>query len=128
MNDNSRLVYSTETGSHCNQCGKPTAECTCRKKKKSSAKPSVKQLAANFERDGIVRIQREVKGRKGKCVSAIHGLPTNADFKQIAKQLKATCGTGGSVKDGIIIMQGDHREKLKVELEKQGFRVKLAGG
>lgn len=79
--------------------------------------------------DGIVRISRETKGRKGSGVCLISGLPLDGDgFKMLAKQLKQLCGTGGSIKNGMIEIQGDHREVLKAELVKQGYRVKLAGG
>ena len=119
--DNSRLVYSTETGKICASCQKPVAECTC-KKTKSRSQPDIKI-------DGIIRIQREVKGRKGKTVTTVSGFQIAADeLKNLATQIKRRCGTGGSVKDGVIIIQGDHRETLLFELKKQGFKVKLAGG
>jgi translation initiation factor 1 len=120
MND-SRLVYSTETGPICPKCSRPQTKCICKKAKLKSAlrEPS----------DGVIRIQRETKGRKGKGVTAVYGIQeTNADLKKIASALKNQCGTGGSVKDGVIIIQGDHRETLKAELTKQGYKVKLAGG
>jgi translation initiation factor 1 len=120
MND-SHLVYSTETGPICPKCNRPRSKCVCKK-----AKP---KLAHRDPGDGIIRIQRETKGRKGKGVTAVYGLQgTEADLKKIASTLKNRCGTGGSVKDGVIIIQGDHRETLKAELTKQGYRVKLAGG
>ena len=79
--------------------------------------------------DGVVRIRRETKGRKGKGVTTLTGLAlTETNLKLLAKQLKQKCSTGGTVKDGIIEIQGDHREILRVELEKRGHRVKLAGG
>ena len=119
--DNSRLVYSTESGKTCPSCQKPVSECTC-KKKKSRSQPDIKI-------DGIIRIQREVKGRKGKTVTTVSGFQVNADeLKNLATQLKRRCGTGGSVKDGVIIIQGDHKETLLSELKKQGYKVKLAGG
>lgn len=119
---NSRLVYSTESGRICPSCGHPTTKCTCKKKK------IVKKLS-KYTDDGIVRIRREVKGRKGKTVTAIFGVPLNdKQLKQFAKILKQKCGTGGSVKDGVVIIQGDHREMLLNEIEKQGYIVKLAGG
>jgi translation initiation factor 1 len=117
----SRLVYSTETGPICPKCSRPQSKCICKKAKPKSAhrEPS----------DGIIRIQRETKGRKGKGVTAVYGFQeTDADLKKIASTLKNRCGTGGSVKDGVIIIQGDHRETLKDELTKQGYKVKLAGG
>jgi translation initiation factor 1 len=126
MNNNSRLVYSTESGKMCPECGKPAAGCACRKRKKQKQPVS---KPAHFKNDGVVRIQREVKGRGGKCVSIICGLELDdARLKQTAKILKNICGTGGSVKNGAIIIQGDHRKKLSTELQKQGFTVKLAGG
>jgi translation initiation factor 1 len=119
--DNSRLVYSTETGSICKSCQKPVSECTCNKKK---SRPQT-----NIKYDGIVRIQREVKGRKGKTVTTVSGFQLDDDeLKLLAAQLKRKCGTGGSVKDGIIIIQGDHRDALLSELKKQGYTAKLAGG
>jgi len=119
--DNSRLVYSTETGRTCTACQKPVSECTC-KKKKSRPPTDVKT-------DGIIRVQREVKGRKGKTVSTVSGFDLDDDeLKGLATQLKRKCGTGGSVKDGIIIIQGDHRKALLAELKKQGYTAVLAGG
>ena len=79
--------------------------------------------------DGIIRIRREVKSRKGKTVTVILGVPlADRDLKQFAKILKRKCGSGGSVKDGVIIIQGDHRETLLNEIKQQGYTVKLAGG
>jgi translation initiation factor 1 len=119
--DNSRLVYSTETGKICPSCRKPVSQCSCKKK---NLKPQI-----NIKYDGIIRIQREVKGRKGKTVTTISGFQIKTDeLKNLASQLKRRCGTGGSVKDGIIIIQGDHREVLLSELKKQGYTAKLAGG
>ena len=117
----SLLFYSTESGRICPECQKPVPECTCEKKK---IKSQLKE-----RQDGIIRIRREVKGRKGKTVTVIFGFqPGQIDLKALAKQLKQMFGTGGSVKDGGIIIQGDHREKLMKLLEEQGFTVKLAGG
>jgi translation initiation factor 1 len=118
MND-SRLVYSTETG----RIGK----------KRSKSKPSVgkgqKSNHATAPRDGIIRIRREVKGRKGKQVTVVAGLPNTDDsLKQTAAHLKRVCGSGGSIKDGCVFIQGDHRDKVQSELRKQGYSVKIAGG
>jgi translation initiation factor 1 len=119
--DNSRLVYSTKTGKICPSCQNPVPQCSCKKKKSKSQ--------SNIKYDGIIRIQREVKGRKGKTVTTISGFQINADeLKNLVSQLKRRCGTGGSVKDGIIIIQGDHRDVLLSELKKQGYTAKLAGG
>ena len=120
--DDSRLVYSTESGRICPSCGQPTTKCTCKKKK------TVKKQS-NFPNDGIVRIRREVKGRKGKTVTTVVGVPLNdKKLQQFAKTLKRLCGTGGTVKDGVIIIQGDHRDTLLKEIKQQGYTVKLAGG
>ena len=118
IKENSRLVYSTESGRACPECGKPASACGCRKKK-TKAGPD----------DGIVRIRRETKGRGGKTVTSVSGVPLDAPaLKNLAKALKSRCGTGGSVKDGVIEIQGDHRETLVQEMKKQGYTVKLAGG
>ena len=122
--ENSRLVYSTESGRACPECGKPVSTCRCRKKKtKAAPKPSA------GPDDGIVRIRRETKGRGGKTVTSVSGVPLDGPaLKNLAKALKSRCGTGGSVKDGVIVIQGDHRETLVQEMKKQGYTVKLAGG
>jgi translation initiation factor 1 len=119
--NNSRLVYSTETGRICPLCNKPISKCICKNKKSKSH--------IDNKIDGTIRIKREVKGRKGKTVTTIAGLAHNENkLKELAKQLKSRCGAGGAVKNGIIIIQGDHREKLQSELEKEGYKTKLAGG
>jgi len=119
--DNSQLVYSTETGKICPLCQKPVLECTCKKKKSRSQ--------TNIKYDGIIRIQRETKGRKGKTVTTVSGFQLADDeLKNLATQLKRRCGTGGSVKDGTIIIQGDHRDTLITELKNRGFKAKIAGG
>jgi len=118
--NNTRLVYSTESGKICPECQKPVADCAC-KKKKSRSQPNIKI-------DGIIRVQREVKGRKGKTVTTVSGFQMNADeLKNLATQLKRRCETGGSVKDGVIIIQGDHRDTLIAELKTRGFKAKKDG-
>ena len=122
---NSRLVYSTDAGRVCPKCGSPTAKCKCKKEKTTNTT----QQFSNYLDDCIVRIRRETKGRKGKTVTAIFGLPLDDnDLKQFAKALKQRCGTGGSVKDGVIVIQGDHRETLFEEIKRKGYIVKIAGG
>lgn len=114
---NSKPVYSTLKGKLCPNCGKPVAECICKTKNSKSG------------RDEVVRLRREVKGRRGKTVTTIHGIPHNPDvLLNLAAELKKRCGTGGSVKSGVLIIQGDHRQTLKKVLEKKGYTVKLAGG
>ena len=118
---NTRLVYSTESGKICPSCQKSASACSCKKKKPGSQ--------TTIKIDGIIRVQREVKGRKGKTVTTVSGFQISADeLKNLATQLKRRCGTGGSVKDGIIIIQGDHRDTLLSELRKRNYTVKLAGG
>jgi translation initiation factor 1 len=79
--------------------------------------------------DGVVRVGREKQGRGGKIVTAIHGVELAADaLKALAGELKRLCGTGGTVKDGIVEIQGDHRDKVVAALEQRGYTVKRAGG
>jgi translation initiation factor 1 len=114
---NDGLVYSTEFGRMCPQCRQPAAACRCRRARQ--AVPG----------DGVVRVGRETKGRKGKGVTTISGVPLDpAALKKLARQLKQACGTGGTVKNGTIEIQGDHRERLLDELNKFGWIVKRAGG
>ena len=123
MND-SRLVYSTETGRICTECGKPVSACSCKKKKSIKAKQPT-----GYPNDGTIRIQREVKGRKGKIVTAVFGVTLeNEELQKFAKTLKRRCGAGGSVKDGVIVIQGDHRQTLLDEIKKHGYTAKLSGG
>ena len=118
--DNSRLVYSTESGKICLRCQKPNLKCTCKKKSSSQA---------NIKIDDTIRVRREVKGRKGKTVTTVSGFQLADDeLKNLAAQLKRRCGTGGSVKEGVIIIQGDHRDTLITELKNRGFKAKIAGG
>ncbi len=116
-NKNAGLVYSTEFGKACPKCGKPSSSCSCGKGK------------LHIPSDGIVRIARQTKGRKGAGVSLVTGVPLDGnDLKTLAKKLKQKCGTGGTIKSGVIEIQGDHREILKQELTKLGYVVKLSGG
>jgi translation initiation factor 1 len=113
----SRLVYSTDFGRMCPRCGRPVANCVC--KKPSTQTPG----------DGIVRVRRETKGRNGKTVTTITGLPLGEDeLREFASRLKRQCGTGGSVKDGVIVIQGDHCDTLVALIQKHGYTVKRAGG
>jgi translation initiation factor 1 len=114
---NSRPVYSTEAGRLCPKCGRSISGCEC---KNSS------QITSG---DEIIWISRETKGRKGKGVTLISGFQgTKAELKALGKRLKQLCGTGGTVKDGRIEIQGDLRHKIYQELEDTGYKVKLAGG
>ena len=103
----------------CPGCLRPVAECVCKTKHPALADSG----------DGVVRLHRETKGRKGSGVTLVRGLRVDeAELKAIAKSLKAACGVGGSIKDGVIEIQGEQREKIKPLLEKRGFVVKIAGG
>ena len=111
------LVYSTEAGRMCPACRRPMAACVCQR---MSAAPAG---------DGIVRVSRETKGRAGKGVTLVKGLALDAAaLAQLGKQLKAACGSGGTVKDGVIEVQGDHCERVIGLLKAQGHTVKRAGG
>ena len=114
----SRLVYSSEAGRICPECARPVASCSCRR-----------SAPASPAGDGIVRVGRQTKGRKGKGVTLITGLPLDAAaLKELAQQLKKKCGSGGTIKDGTIEIQGDHRDLLLVELQRLGWTVKRSGG
>jgi translation initiation factor 1 len=114
---NYRPVYSSETGRLCPNCGKPINSCICKKSVTSKTT------------DGIVRISRSTAGRKGKGVTIITGVPLEGKaLKELAKKLKQKCGSGGTLKDGVIEIQGEHRDLLVAELQKQGWTVKRAGG
>lgn len=117
------LIYSTEIGRICPDCSKPVAQCQCAANKKALA------AAGAASADGIVRVQRETKGRGGKSVTLVRGLGLEVEaLSLLAKQLKAACGSGGTVKDGVIEVQGDHVLTLLAALEKRGYRVKRVGG
>ena len=113
----SGLVYSTEYGRTCPKCEKPVGQCSCGQKK------------APAKGDGIVRVSRETKGRKGSGVTLITGLPlAEPELAALAKQLKQRCGSGGTVKNGVIEVQGDQREVVLVEIIRLGYQAKKAGG
>lgn len=96
---------------------------------RSEKKSSSTNKGTTVPNDGIVRIGRETKGRKGKGVTLVYGVPLNGEeLKQLAKELKQKCGSGGTLKDNVIEIQGDHRQVLQAELAKRGWTVKLAGG
>ncbi len=117
-NSNHRLVYSDDLGSTCPKCGQRLQKCRC---DNSGGK--------QVPKDGIVRIHRETKGRKGKGVTLISGIPLVEDeLKALAKALKQKCGTGGTIKNGVIEIQGDHRDLLLGLLKEKGWQVKKAGG
>lgn len=115
------LVYSTEHGRICPHCERVVTDCKCNVSNTNKTSPA--------KDDGVVRLQRQTHGRGGKVVTTITGVSlADADLKQFAKRLKQLCGSGGTVHDGAIEIQGDHRDRLKSELESLGYKVKLAGG
>ena len=112
------LVYSTEGGRMCPQCRLPMAQWSC-----------AAQARAAPRGDGAVRVSRESKGRGGKTVTLVRGLPLDdAALQALGKRLRSACGTGGTVKDGVIEVQGDHCDTVMQLLVKQGMKVKRAGG
>ena len=113
----SHAVYSTELGRLCPQCQRAIAACVCGTDRPAGAA------------DGVVRIRRESKGRGGKAVTVIEGVPEHPDkLKLICKQLKQRCGVGGAVKGSQLEIQGDQRSTCKRQLETMGYQVKLSGG
>lgn len=110
------LVYSTKSGRMCPACRKPVVNCACGQAKAAGAC------------DGIVRVSRETKGRAGKCVTVIKGLALEpAALTELGKRLKTACGSGGTVKDGVIELQGDHRDAVVESLAKQGWEARRFG-
>jgi len=111
------LVYSTDSGRMCPACRKPVAQCTCGKPQTTGAT------------DGIVRVGRQTKGRAGKGVTVISGLALEpAALGELCRRLKTACGAGGTVKDGAIEIQGDHRDAVMAMLASQGWIAKRSGG
>lgn len=112
----SRLVYSTRSGRICPHCEEPLAECRCGQPEQRSSG------------DGIARVRRETRGRRGKTVTTIGGLHlTDEELRALAADLKRCCGTGGAVKDGVIVIQGEHVDLLIAELKRRGHTAKQAG-
>jgi translation initiation factor 1 len=110
------LVYSTEGGRMCPACRSPLPQCRCR----APAPPPAA--------DGFVRVGRETQGRKGKGVTVVRGLPlAAAELDELARRLKAACGSGGTVKDGVVEVQGEHRDRIGAFLEGAGYKVRRAG-
>jgi translation initiation factor 1 len=116
-NPNGGLVYSTDAGRMCPTCRQPLAQCIC---KKAVAPPT----------DGVVRVFFETKGRGGKGVTVVRGLGlAETELNALGKKLKAACGVGGTAKEGVVELQGDHRDRVIALLGAQGFKnVKKAGG
>jgi translation initiation factor 1 len=112
------LVYSTDAGRMCPQCRQAQADCRCAALAKAAPAG-----------DGIVRVSRESKGRGGKTVTLVRGLALDdAAFQALGKRLRSACGAGGTAKDGVLEIQGDHRERVLALLLQEGIRGKAAGG
>ncbi len=112
-----RIIYSTGVGALCPNCRRPVRECVCPKGVPGAAKPAA------------VRVGREVKGRAGKGVTTVTGLPLPSnDLEALAAGLKKRCGSGGTVRDGVIEIQGDHRDAIVAQLIKLGWPAKKSGG
>lgn len=110
------LVYSTDGGRMCPRCRKSLATCACR--------PSAPAPVG----DGIVRVGRETAGRKGKGVTVVRGLPLpEARLAELGRQIRAACGSGGTVKEGVIEVQGEHRDRVIALLQAAGWKVKRSG-
>lgn len=113
----SSIVYSTGIGALCPNCRRPVRECVCPKGAAGAAKPTA------------VRVGREIKGRAGKGVTTVVGLPMSlSDIESLATKLKKRCGSGGTVRDGVIEIQGDHRDVIVAQLIKLGWPAKKSGG
>jgi translation initiation factor 1 len=111
------LVYSTEVGRMCPKCRQALASCRC---VTVSVRPAT---------DGVLRVSLETKGRAGKGVTVLRGLALDdTAIAALGKQLRTSCGSGGTVKDGVIEVQGDHRDRIIKMLTEQGYVVKRAGG
>jgi translation initiation factor 1 len=117
----SRIVYSTGQGRRCPECGRVAAECRCRRSK------ATEPVAPSG--DGIVRVGRETKGRKGKGVTVVRGVPLAGDaLAELATKLKKRCGSGGTAEGGVIEIQGEHRDTIVEELGRLGYTVRRSGG
>jgi translation initiation factor 1 len=113
------LVYSTALGRTCPACRQALADCRC------------KALAADVQPsgDGVVRVSRETAGRGGKAVTLVRGVPLQGEaLAALGKRLRTFCGAGGTLKDGVLEVQGDHRDRVVPWLENEGFKVKRSGG
>jgi translation initiation factor 1 len=113
-------VYSSEHGRVCPHCGLPSKKCVCRANPRGTSVPAG---------DGVVRVRREKKGRGGKTVTTATGIPlAGRELAEMAKSLRRRCGSGGTVKEGVVEIQGDHVETVISALSDAGFEVKRSGG
>jgi translation initiation factor 1 len=113
------IVYRSDVGRICTGCRRPIAQCACKDTRGKAVRPG----------SGVVRVSRVTQGRGGKAVSVISGLPLDqAALAALAKQLKQRCGSGGTVREGTIEIQGEHRDTLVAELAERGYAARRAGG
>jgi translation initiation factor 1 len=116
MRDENPTVYTSSSGRMCPKCRRPIDACICKK-------------TVAIKSDGIVRVFRDSKQRKGKTVTVITGIQLSGEpLHALHSGLKRLCGSGGAIKEGNLEIQGDHRDVIFEELKKRGFTVKLAGG
>ena len=123
-----RIAYDSDAvqPGRCPTCGKRLDRCSCGQQRPAQPQSG---SALNLPRDGIVRLLRDRKGRGGKTVTLIAGLGGSPSaLAALASDLKRLCGTGGTLRGDVVEIQGDHRERLRAELERRGYTVKLAGG
>lgn len=122
LSDLGGLVYSSESGRMCPNCRRAQAQCSCAADQRA-AEQALRPVS------GSIRVQLDSKGRGGKSVTVVRGLPlADADLAVLAKTLKAACGAGGTVKDGCVEVQGDHVATLLAALAKLGYSAKRSGG
>jgi translation initiation factor 1 len=120
---NERVVWVTGAGQirYCSRCGKPEDECRCHEQRRMGN--------SSAARDGFVRLSLDRKQRRGKSVTIIANLPGDlAQLTALAQDFRKLCGTGGSLKDGNIELQGDHRDRVEARLRALGYKIKRVGG
>jgi translation initiation factor 1 len=123
-----RLVYDSDQvqPGRCPTCGKRLDRCSCGRQRPREV---FSTRSPSLPKDGVVRILRDKKGRGGKTVTVIAGVPGSpSELEKLLSELKRLCGTGGTLRGELVEIQGDHRTRLRDELTKRGFTVKLAGG
>lgn len=119
-----RVVWVTGAGQvrYCSRCGKPEGECRCREERRMGS-------GSAAPRDGFVRLSLDRKQRRGKAVTIIANIPGDlAELTALAQEFRKLCGAGGSLKDGNIELQGDHRDKVEARLKALGYKIKRVGG
>ncbi len=114
------LVYSTDSGRMCPSCRQAQADCRCK---------ALALQARVAQGDGVAKVTREKQGRGGKTVTVVRGLLLDeAELGALGKRLRNACGAGGTAKDGVLEVQGDHAERVLALLQAEGHKAKRAGG